>query len=134
MKCFKLIDTLKSTKENLALEGGSKPKFCSAGRPVPYAMKPKVAVKGKCLEGEGILHKVKFSSCSTPIVPVVKPNGPAFICGGYTITVNPQLQTEKYPLPRIDDIFAELAGEKSPRLNSDRYTIQWAWRKSHKST
>ena len=105
------IGTLKSTKAKLTLKEGNKPKFCKA-RPVPYAMKPKVEVELKRLEEEGILRKVKFSNWSTPIVPVIKPNGAVRICGDYKITVNPQLQTEEYPLPRIDDIFAKLAGGK----------------------
>jgi len=41
---------------------------------------------------------------------VVKPNGTVQICSDYKVTINPQLQTEEYPLPRIDDIFATLAG------------------------
>jgi len=103
------IGTLKSTKAKLTLKEGSQSKFCKA-RPVPYAMKPKVDAELKRLEREGILHKVKFSDWATPIVPVVKPNGTVRICGDYKVTVNPQLQTEEYPLPRIDDIFAKLAG------------------------
>ena len=75
-------------------------------------MKPKVEVELKRLEEEGILSKVKFSNWATTIVPIVKPNGTVRICGDYKITVNPQLQSEEYPLPRIDDIFAKLAGGK----------------------
>ena len=73
-------------------------------------MKPKVEVELKRLEKEGIPHKVKFGDWATPIVPVAKSNGTVRICGDYKTTVNPQLQTEEYPLPRIDDIFAKLAG------------------------
>lgn len=66
-------------------------------------MKPEVEVELRCLE-ERILHKVKFSNWSTPIVPVIKPCGAVRICSDYKITENPQMQTEEYHLPRIDDI------------------------------
>ena len=69
-------------------------------------MKPKVEVELKRLEKEGILRKAKFSDWATPIVPVAKSNGAVRICG------DPQLQTEEYPLPRIDDIFAKLTGRQ----------------------
>ena len=106
------VDTLKSMKAKLTLKEGSQPKICKA-RPVPYAIKPKVEVELKRLEREGIIHKVKFSDWTTPIVPVVKPNGTVRICGSYKNAINPQLQAEEYPLPRIDDIFAKLAGGQS---------------------
>lgn len=65
-------------------------------------MKPKVDAELKHLEREGILYKVKFSDWATPIVPVVKPNGTVRVCGDYKSTVN--------PLPRVDGVFAKLAG------------------------
>ena len=108
-KTYGLLRNLAAlAKARLALKEGSQPKFCKA-RPVPYAMKPKVEVEMKRLEKEGIPHKVKFGDWATPIVPVAKSNGTVRICGDYKTTVNPQLQTEEYPLPRIDYIFAKLA-------------------------
>ena len=39
-------------------------------------------------------------------------NGTVRICDNYKLTVNPATQTEEYPLPRIKDLSASLAGGK----------------------
>jgi hypothetical protein len=62
------------------------------------------------LENEGILSKVDTSEWASPIVPVMKPNGSVRICGDFKTTVNPMLNVDQYPLPRIDEIFVTLAG------------------------
>ena len=45
-------------------------------------------------------------------MPVVKPDGNIRICWDYKLTVNAVSKTDPYPLPRIEDIFASLAGGK----------------------
>jgi hypothetical protein len=58
-----------------------------------------------------ILSKVECQSdWATPIIPVPKQDGSVRICGDFKGTINPTLQAEQYPLSRIEDIFADLAG------------------------
>jgi hypothetical protein len=62
------------------------------------------------LETAGIITKTENSEWGTPIVPVMKPNGEVRICADYKVTVNRQIQDEHYPIPKIEDIFANMSG------------------------
>jgi len=65
------------------------------------------------LQNEGIFTKVEWSEWATPIVPVPKKDCSGRLCDDYKFTVNPELQAKQYGLPRIEDIFANLAvGQK----------------------
>ena len=44
---------------------------------------------------------------------MLKEDGSVRICGDYKLTVNLAAETETYPLPRIEEIFASLSGGKS---------------------
>ena len=96
-------------KAKLTLKDNAQPKFCKA-RQVPYAIKPKVEQELERLEKESIIEKVDHSDWATPVVAVPKGDNSVRICGAYKTTVNPQLKIDQYPLPRIHDIFASLAG------------------------
>lgn len=103
------IGTLAQIKAKVALTENAQPKFHKA-RNLPYALRPKVEAELKRLEDQGILSKVEWSEWATPIVPVVKKSGALRICGDFKVSINPVLQADQYPLPRIEDIFASLAG------------------------
>ncbi len=103
------IGELKGITTKLKVKENATPKFHKA-RPVPYALRSRVEDELDRLEKQGIITKVNHSEWGTPIVPVVKPNGSVRVCGDYKVTVNPVLEVEQYPLPRIEDIFANLAG------------------------
>ena len=62
---------------------------------------------------DGVIEAVQFSDWAAPIVPVVKKDGSVRICGDYKVTVNQVAKTDTYPLPRIEDLFASLAGGTS---------------------
>ncbi|KAL6457444.1 hypothetical protein MHYP_G00344070 [Metynnis hypsauchen] len=105
----KELGTLRGIEAAIALKPDHQPRFCQA-RVVPYALRPKVEAEIDRLCKEGIISPVKFSEWATPIVPVVKKNGDVRICGDFKVTVNPALCVEKYPIPRIEDLFASLSG------------------------
>lgn len=105
------LGTLKGMPVKLHVDPDATPRFYKP-RAVPYAMKVKVEEELARLQRLGIIEPVKFSRWAAPIVPVLKEDHTARICGDYKVTVNQVCKLEEYPLPRIDDLFAMLAGGK----------------------
>lgn len=94
---------------SLYVKPDSKPIFMKA-RSVPFALKEKVDQELNRMVQEGILKSVQHSNYASPIVPVLKHNGNVRICGDFSQTINKQLVVEKYPLPKIEELFAKLHG------------------------
>lgn len=87
------------------------PKFVRA-RPLPFSMRSKVEDELDRLVKLNVLVPVDFSDWATPIVPVLKSDGTLRICGDFKATLNPYLIIDQYPLPRVEDLFACVAGTK----------------------
>ena len=83
---------------------------CFKARPVPYAIKNKVQEAIERNVELGIWKTVDYSDWAAPVVPVMKGDGSIRLCGDYKLTVNQACKVDPYPLPRIEDIFAELRG------------------------
>lgn len=77
---------------------------------VPYAFREQVESELEKMVAQGILRPVKSSEWATPLVVVPKPGGKVRICGDYSVSVNPQVTVEHYPLPRVDEVFNNFRG------------------------
>ncbi|XP_046565949.1 uncharacterized protein K02A2.6-like [Haliotis rubra] len=103
------LGTLKNVKARIEVEEDTTPKYVKA-RPVPYSLRQKVDDEIDRLVKENILEPIDCSEWATPIVPVVKKNGSVRLCGDFKVTLNPVLKRVEYPLPRIEDLLANLSG------------------------
>ncbi|KAL5497149.1 hypothetical protein EMCRGX_G013571 [Ephydatia muelleri] len=118
------LGTVLGYEAKLVMKENAVPRFCKA-RPVPYAIKEKIEKELNKLVQEGILQPVELSEWAAPIVPVVKPDQSIRICGDFRLTVNQALETEQYPLPKNEDIFASLAGgERFTKLDLSKAYLQ----------
>ena len=107
------LGTLERYKAKLIVDPDANPRFLKA-RPVPYLMKELVEKDLDRLVTEGILEPVQFADWAAPIVPVLKGDGMSIrICGDFKMTINQAAKLDKYPLPKIEDLFAQLAGGKT---------------------
>ena len=61
------------------------------------------------LEATGILEKISHADWAAPIAGVPKKGGKYRICGDY-VTINPVLEIDQHPLPKPEELFANLAG------------------------
>lgn len=96
------LGCLQGMKVTLAVDDTAKPKFFKP-RPVPFLMKTKVEEELDRLTRLGIISPVQHSPWAAPIVPVTKKDGSV---------INQASPTEHYPLPRAEDLFADLSGGK----------------------
>ena len=103
------LGEIKRMEARIDVDPQARPCFCKA-RPVPFALKHKVEAELDRLLKEGIVESVKSAEWAAPIVPVVKSDGSVRICGDYRMTVNQASRLDSYPLPRVDELFATLAG------------------------
>ena len=105
------LGTIKSFQAELHVNPEDPAKFFKA-QSVPYALRSRIEEELDRLEREGILEKVTHSEWATPIVAVPKPDGRVRLCGDFKVTVNQSLSVDQYPLPKVEDLFATLAGGK----------------------
>ena len=103
------LETLNDTTVTIHLDLTAQPCFCKA-RTVPYAFKGKIEKELDRLVQQRVIEPICFSEWAAPIVPVLKKDETVRICGDYKLTVNQAAKTDSYPLPKINDLFASLAG------------------------
>ena len=99
-------------KAKLYVKDNTKSCFCKA-RTVPHALRTKVEQELKRLTNQKSIEPVPMSEWAAPIVPVLKPDGSIRICGDYKLTINWAANPDVYPLPYIEELFANLVGGKS---------------------
>ena len=101
------LGRMKSIQARIQLKEGSRSRFRKA-RPKALARKPAVDQALRELEAKRVIKKVVTSEWAAPIVTPLKKDGSARVFGDFKMTINPQLEVDEYPLPRIDDIYASL--------------------------
>ena len=94
------------------IKPNARPRFFRA-RPVPYAFRDKVTSELDRLCKADVIWPVQFYDWAAPIVRVLKSDGSMRLCGDYKQTVNQSAIPDKYPLPKVYDLLASLAGGKS---------------------
>ena len=104
-------EKLKDLKVKLFVKENSTANFL---RPVPFplSLHEKVSEELDKFQANGIIVPVKFSSWAAPFMPVVKRDGNVRLCGDYKLTINSVAKNEVYPLPRIEEPFAAVSGDK----------------------
>ena len=103
------LGTVKGIKAKIYVNSQAQPKYFKP-RPVAYALRQKVEDELDRLLQEGTIHPVQFSEWATPIVPIIKSDGKVRICGDFKVTLNKVSKLDNYPIPKTEDLLAQLGG------------------------
>ncbi|XP_043234787.1 uncharacterized protein K02A2.6-like [Amphibalanus amphitrite] len=103
------LGQMKNTEAHLELKEDAKPVF-QPPRPVPYGLADKVKQELSKWVELGVTKELTSEDATpkwaTPLVVVPKPDGSVRLCGDFKVTLNPNLEVPKHPLPKMEDIFA----------------------------
>ncbi|XP_036340533.1 uncharacterized protein K02A2.6-like [Rhagoletis pomonella] len=96
-------------KANIRLKPNASPKFF---RPynLPFALHADVRAEIDRLVSTNILKPIGTCEWAAPIVVVKKPDGKLRICADFKVGVNSQIEVDRYPIPRIEELFHNLQG------------------------
>jgi transposase InsO family protein len=109
------LGCLKDFELDVKFKPDAKPVFKKA-RPVPFAIQEDLAKAYDEGIKKGVWKPVQFCDYGTPVVPVRKAHTPGKekpklrVCGDYSVTVNPQLETHRHPMPLPEDLMRKLGG------------------------
>ena len=93
----------------------AQPVFRKPG-PVPLALQEDLAQAYEAGIKNGVWKRAQINNYGTPVVPVRKSLQPGQIraklrvCGDYAATLNPQLETHRYPIPSPEQVMQRLSG------------------------
>ena len=86
----------------------------------------------KRLEKEGVLEPIEYPNWAAPIVALLKSDDNVRICGDFRVSVNPALKLDRYPIPKVEDLLATLAGKSFTKLDLNQAYTQLALDKESK--
>lgn len=99
------------TKMSLTLKAGARPVYRKP-RSVPFAAAAKIEQELKRLQHLNVITPVEFSEFAAPIVVVKKNDNRIRLCGDYSTGLNENLESNCFPIPTPEQIFAKLSGMK----------------------
>ena len=109
------LGCLKDFELDVKFKSDAKPVFCKP-RTVPYAMLEDLNMAYEAGIKKGVWEPTTFCEYGTPVVPIKKVLLPGQkrakirVCGDYSVTVNPQLETHRQPMPLPDELIHRLSG------------------------
>ncbi len=101
------LGTIVGYKVRISVMNEAKPQFRKPYQ-VPFALKERVGAFGR----RWCLQKVDHSEWAALIITVPKKDGKVRVCGDYR-ALNQVIDVDQYPLPRVEELFSNLAGGKS---------------------
>lgn len=109
------LGCLKDFELEINFKPDTKPTFCKP-RTVPLALMDDLNQAYEAGIKRGIWIPTQFNEYGTPVVPIRKALLPGQkkaklrVCGDYSVTVNPQLETHRHPIPLPEDLMRKLGG------------------------